>query len=102
MKFYNNFDSNVQVWNSIKRDINEVAQSVATSDSLSAAKGTASTVYRQFSNAVQSLQQEGAKAEPLPEESTSSPGNFFMHACLRLILINFFLYFMVLMLTDLG
>ncbi|VDL19994.1 unnamed protein product [Hymenolepis diminuta] len=68
------------VWNSIKRDINEVAQSVATSDSLNAAKGTASSVYRQFSNAVQSLQQEGAKAEPLPEESTSSSGNFFMHA----------------------
>lgn len=53
-----------------------MAQSVAASDSLSAAKGTASSVYRQISDAVQSLQQEGAKAEPLPDESNIPPGYF--------------------------
>ncbi|KAM3174493.1 hypothetical protein ACTXT7_010423 [Hymenolepis weldensis] len=82
--FKSTLSQSADVWNSIKRDINEVAQSVATSDSLSAAKGTASSVYRQFSNAVQSLQQEGAKAEPLPEESTS-PGNF---SCMHIFSIS--------------
>ncbi|KAM7536513.1 hypothetical protein Aperf_G00000087477 [Anoplocephala perfoliata] len=63
------FSQSADVWNSIKRDISEVAQSVAASNSISAAKDTASSVYRQLSGAVQSLQQEGAKAEPIAEES---------------------------------
>ena len=48
-----------------------MAQSVALSEPLTAARGTATSVYRQFSDAVQSLQQEGAKAEPPPPESES-------------------------------
>lgn len=48
---------------------------MATSDSISAAKGTASSVYRQFSDVVQSLQQEGAMAEPIPEESIPLEGS---------------------------
>lgn len=67
--FKSTLSQSADIWNSIKRDITEVAHSVATSDSLNAAKGTASSVYRQFSDAVQNLQQEGGKSEPLPEES---------------------------------
>ncbi|VDN96165.1 unnamed protein product [Rodentolepis nana] len=74
--FKSTLSQSTDIWNSIKRDITEVAHSVATSDSLSAARGTASSVYRQFSDAVQNLQQEGAKAEPLPEETKPSPEDY--------------------------
>nr|CDS29598.1 expressed conserved protein [Hymenolepis microstoma] len=74
--FKSTLSQSAEIWSSIKRDITEVAHSVAASDSLSAARGTASSVYRQFSDAVQNLQQEGAKAEPLPEESKPSPENY--------------------------
>ncbi|KAH9281520.1 hypothetical protein ECG_05243 [Echinococcus granulosus] len=60
------------VWSHIKRDVSEVAQTVAASDPLTAAKGTATSVYRQFSDALHTLQQEGSKAEPPPSDPVAS------------------------------
>ncbi|KAL5104855.1 hypothetical protein TcWFU_004035 [Taenia crassiceps] len=44
------------VWSCIKRDVSEVAQ------------GTATSVLRQFSDALHTFQQEGARAEPPPSD----------------------------------
>uniref|UniRef100_A0A5K3EPB0 BSD domain-containing protein n=1 Tax=Mesocestoides corti TaxID=53468 RepID=A0A5K3EPB0_MESCO len=65
------FSQPTEVWDQIKQDITEVAQAVASSDPIAAAKGTASSVYRQFSDAVHSLQQ-GAKSDPPPPENETA------------------------------
>ena len=57
-----------------------MAQSVASSEPITAAKGTATSVYRQFSDAVQSLQQEGARAEPPPSESIPPQGTYTFYS----------------------
>ncbi|VDM35052.1 unnamed protein product [Hydatigera taeniaeformis] len=69
------FSQSADVWSHIKRDVSEVAQSVAASDPLTAAKGTATSVYRQFSDAFHSFQQEGARADPPPSDPIIPNGN---------------------------
>lgn len=68
------FSQSADVWSHIKRDVTEVAQSVAASDTLTAAKGTATSVLRQFSDAFHNFQQEGARAEPPPSEPVALNG----------------------------
>ncbi|KAL5104866.1 hypothetical protein TcWFU_002545 [Taenia crassiceps] len=71
------------VWSCIKRDVSEVAQSVAASDTLTAARGTATSVLRQFSDALHTFQQEGARAEPPPSDpvapNVDGSGNVLAH-----------------------
>ncbi|VDD80293.1 unnamed protein product [Mesocestoides corti] len=71
------FSQPTEVWDQIKQDITEVAQAVASSDPIAAAKGTASSVYRQFSDAVHSLQQ-GAKSDPPPPENETARAHIFL------------------------
>ncbi|KAL5964109.1 hypothetical protein TSMEX_008156 [Taenia solium] len=66
------FSQSADVWSHIKRDVVEVAQTVAASDTLTAAKGTATSVLRQFSDVIHTLQQEGARAEPPPSGPVAS------------------------------
>ncbi|VDK40039.1 unnamed protein product [Taenia asiatica] len=66
------FSQSADVWSHIKRDVAEVAQSVAASDTLTAAKGTATSVLRQFADVIHTFQQEGARAEPPPSGPVAS------------------------------